>query len=282
MELGYYPGCALHGSSIEYGKSVEKLFEAMGVNLVEIPDWCCCGASSAHMIHHKLPTALNARNLGLATEAGISEIVTPCPLCSEGMLKALQKIGSDPKKRAQMEEITGRKIDPELKVLNVVQALEHTREIWEPKLRENTDPIKAACYYGCLMVRPPEVVNFDNPEKPVRLDALVKAFGYEPVEWSFKTECCGGGFTVSNPGDVATLVSKIYDNALFHGAEMIVTICPMCLANLEMRASEAENKTGKKYRLPVVYITDLLGLAIGMAPEELGLDKHGSDVSSLA
>jgi heterodisulfide reductase subunit B len=281
MELGYYPGCALHGSSVEYGKSVVNVFKALGANLVEIPDWCCCGASSAHMLNDKLPIALNARNLGIATEHNLKEIVTPCPLCSEGMIKALKKMAADPEKKKEIEDIVERKIDPDIKVLNIIQSIEHIRELWEPKLKQDVPKYKVACYYGCFLVRPPEVVEFDEHEKPISMDNLVNDMGFEAVDWSFKTECCGGGFTISNAEDVSTLVGRIYDNAIYHGAEVIVAACPMCLANLEMAAPGASAKFGKPFKLPVVYLTDLLGLAIGMEPTEFALDKHLSDVSLL-
>jgi len=280
MELGYYPGCALSGTSAEYGKSVENLYKALGVNLIEIPDWNCCGASSAHMMNAKLPVALNARNLALASERNLKEIVTPCPLCSEGMLGALKDMAADPEKRKEIEDIIERKVDPDIKILNMVQSLERVRDLWEPRLKKDVPKLKIACYYGCLLVRPPETVNYDEPEKPTKIDEMVREFGFETVDWSFKTECCGGGFTVSNAKDVGMLCGRIYENAIYHGAEAIVCVCPMCLANLEMRVSEASKSSGMKFNIPIVYITDLLGIAIGMEPTELGLDKHLSDVSA--
>ena len=280
MEFGYYPGCALSGTSAEYGKSVENLFKALGVNLIEIPDWNCCGASSAHMMNSKLPVALNARNLALATESNLKEIITPCPLCSEGMLSALKDMAADPDKRKEIEDIIERKVDPDIQILNIVQSLERVRSLWEPRLKESVPNLKVACYYGCLLVRPPETVNYDNPEKPTKIDDMVKEFGFETVDWSFKTECCGGGFTVSNAKDVGMLCGRIYENAIYHGAEAILCVCPMCLANLEMRVGEASKEFGMKFKIPIVYITDLLGLAIGMEPTELALDKHLSDVSA--
>ncbi len=281
MEFGYYPGCALDGSSIEYGKSVVNVFRSIGVDLVEIPDWSCCGASSGHMLSKTLGTALNARNLALATERGLKEIVAPCPLCSEGMLKALKKMAADPAKRDNIEEIIERKVDPGISILNIVQAVENTRDLWEPKLKQDVRKLRIACYYGCLLVRPPDIVNFDEPEKPMSIDNLVNEMGFEAVDWAFKVECCGGGFTVSNAEDVSTLVGRIYKNAIFHKADVIACVCPMCLANLEMAAADAGRKFNTVFKMPVVYLTDLLGLAIGMEPTELALDQHLSDVSSL-
>jgi len=280
-EFGYYPGCALHGSSSEYGLSVSAVFKELGVELKEIKDWNCCGASSAHMLNAKLPVALNARNLALAAEQGITEIVAPCPLCSEGMLGAMKKIAESKKTRADIERIIGRKLSGDIKVLNIVQAIDLTRDLWEPRVKDKKSPIKAACYYGCLLVRPPDIVEFDEAEDPKSIETLVKEFGFEPVNWEFRTECCGGGFTVSNAEDVATLVGRIYEDAMLHGADCIVAVCPMCLANLEMRAGEASRKFGRKFELPIVYLTDLLGMAIGMKPSDYGLDKHLSNTHKL-
>ena len=281
-EFGYYPGCALHGSSSEYGLSVSAVFNELGVELREIKDWNCCGASSAHMLNDKLPVALNARNLALAAEQGITEIVAPCPLCSEGMLGALKKIAESKNTRADIERIIGRKLSGDIKILNIVQAIELTRDLWGPRVKDKKSPLKVACYYGCLLVRPPETVEFDEPEDPKSIEKLVKEFGFDPIKWEFRTECCGGGFTVSNAEDVATLVGRIYEDAIFNGAECIVSVCPMCLANLEMRAGEASRKFSRKFELPIVYLTDLLGMAIGMKPNDYGLDKHLSNTQKLA
>ena len=280
-QFGYYPGCALHGSSSEYGLSVSAVFKELGVELKEIYDWNCCGASSAHMLNAKLPVALNARNLALAAEQGMAEVVAPCPLCSEGMLAAIKKIAGSKKARAMIEQIIGRKVSGYIKVLNIVQAIENIRDLWEPRVKGKKSPLKAACYYGCLLVRPRDIVEFDDAEDPKSIEKLVADFGFEPIQWEFRTECCGGGFTVSNAEDVATLVGRIYEDAMLHGADCIVAVCPMCVANLEMRAGEASKKFGRKFELPIVYLTDLLGMAIGMKPSDYGLDKHLSNTQKL-
>jgi heterodisulfide reductase subunit B len=184
--------------------------------------------------------------------------------------------------KEQLEKIIERKLNTNVKVLNIVESIERTREIWEPRVKNHKSDLKMAAYYGCLLVRPPDIVKFDNPENPQSIEKLIKDFGYQPVQWEFRTECCGGGFTVSNAGDVATLVGRIYDDALFHEADAIVCVCPMCLANLEMRTGEASAKFKREFKMPVVYLTDLLGLAIGMKPASFGFDKHLSDISKVA
>jgi heterodisulfide reductase subunit B len=133
---------------------------------------------------------------------------------------------------------------------------------------------RVACYYGCLLVRPAGILNFDRPEDPQSMDQLMKKIGAEPLDWAFKTECCGAGFSVSRTDLVARLSGLILDDAVARGAEAVIVACPMCHLNLDMRRPNIEKYSGKKYNIPVIYITQALGLALGIEPKKLGLQRH--------
>lgn len=280
-QMGYYPGCSLSGMALEYSISVERVFKEIGVGLKEIPDWNCCGASSAHMLSDKLPVGLGSRNLSLAGEAGLKEIVVPCALCSESLLATMKAV-EDPGLKAEMEDVVGRAVPTDIKVYNVIEALEAAREQWENRIGEGLKGLKAAAYYGCYLLRPKKITGFDNCENPTSMEKLIADFGAEPVEWAYKNECCGGGFTMSNSGEVAQLVARIYEDARANGAEALVVACPMCFANLEMRAPDASKILGEDIELPILYLTDLLGLALGLSAKELGLEKHMRKAAHLA
>ena len=134
--------------------------------------------------------------------------------------------------------------------------------------------ITAACYYGCLLTRPPDVVHLDDFEQATSMETIVKALGAKTVEWNFKTECCGAGLTMSNEDTVLELAHKILSNAAEHGANCLVVACPMCHVNLDMKQAAVERRFGKKLGLVVYYLSDLVGLALGLSVEQLGINRH--------
>jgi len=275
INIGYYPGCALHGSSNDYEKSVRSSLDKLGVSLKEIDDWICCGASGAHMINKKLGTALPLRNLAIAERDGVKELLAPCPLCSMELLKAKQKINADESLRKEMADIVELPLSGTCDVLNLVQIFQKVGfdNIIEQATVKLND-FKPACYYGCLMVRPPRVVQFDDPEHPSSMETLLAGLGAEPVEWNYKTECCGAGLTLADGATVERLVGKILKNAKDHGANSMVAACPMCIVNLDMKQSATEKRIGETLNLPVYSLSDLVGIALGLSKKELAIDKH--------
>ncbi len=273
MKIGYYPGCSLLGSSREFDESVRAVAKVIGLDLVEVPDWNCCGASSAHVLDHTLSLALPARILAQAEQAGLTEVLAPCAACYNRLTSARAALEADPEEARKVAEVIEMPVTGKVKVVNILEVLDRFQEVLKAK---TVAPLgrKVACYYGCLLVRPPKVVNFDRPEDPMSMDRMAAAAGAEPVDWNYKTECCGAAFSVTRTEIVARMSGKIVANAVKHGAEAIVVACPMCHSNLDMRRPEINAQLGTEHKLPVLFITQALGLAMGLDPAALGLHRH--------
>jgi heterodisulfide reductase subunit B len=274
MNIGYYPGCALHGSSNDYEQSLRACLGALDVQLDEMKDWICCGATAAHSLNHKLSLALPARNLAVAERDGFKQLFAPCPLCSMQLLK-VKKAAGDERVRRELSEIVEAEVRGESEVLNLIQMLEKVGvERIKSAVKSPLKSITAACYYGCLLTRPPDVVHFDDFEQPATMETIVAALGAKTVEWNYKTECCGAGLTMSNEDVVLELAHRILSNAAEHGANCLVVACPMCHVNLDMKQVAVARRFGKKLGLVVYYLSDLVGLALGLSAEQLGINRH--------
>ena len=275
MNLGYYPGCALHGSSNDYEQSLRACLGALDVTLADIDDWICCGATSAHSLNHKLAIALPARNLALAHRQGHAEMLAPCPMCSMQLLRAAQAMASDHGLRAEISAMVEAEVGSGPRVLNLIQVFQRIGlDKLKAAVRAPLKDLKPACYYGCLLVRPPAVVDFDDAEQPTSMEAILAALGAKPVEWSSKTECCGAGMTMSKTETVLELSGRILANAAAHGADCLVVACPMCHVNLDMKQGAIEEFLQTKYDLPIYYLSDVVGMALGLSGEDLGTDRH--------
>jgi heterodisulfide reductase subunit B len=275
VEIGYYPGCALHGSSNDYEASVRACMQKLQVELKELDDWICCGATAAHNINKKLAVALPARNLAIAERDGIREVLAPCPMCSMELIQVRNKLRESEPLRKEMSDIVESPINGTTEVFNLIQVfqqvgLEKIAAASEKKL----DAYKPACYYGCLLTRPAQDLKFDDCEQPGSMENLLQSLGAEPVDWNYKTECCGAGLTLADDSVVVDLSGKILRNAKKHGANCMVVACPMCHVNLDMKQSAIEKKLGESLRLPVYYLSDLVGIALGLSERVLRIDKH--------
>ncbi len=275
MEIGYYPGCALHGSSADYEMSVRACLGALGVSLRELDDWICCGATAAHCLNHKLAVALPARNLALAERDGLKDLLAPCPMCSMELLKADRAMARDPALRRKMAEIVELPIAGKTRVCNLIQVL---YEVGLQRIAEQAqvrlETFKPACYYGCLLTRPADVLRFDDAEQPRSMENLLTALGAQPVDWNYRTECCGAGMTMANETTVLELSHKILSNAAAHGANCLVVACPMCHVNLDMKQADIERRFGMAHGMMVYYLSDLVGLALGLDQATLGINRH--------
>lgn len=284
MKIGYYPGCALSdgSSSAEYGMSVRGVANALGIDLAEIDDWNCCGASAAHQTNHLLAISLSARNITMAANEGFREVLVPCPACSLRFITAQKEIKEDADLRKKIEDVIEMPYNDNIKILNF---LEFTKIYCIDKLKEDIrkrpKDLKAVCYYGCLLVRPPKVVEFDDPENPITMDEILKSIGVEPLEWEFKTECCGGGLSISRSDVVIKLVNDIMRNAAEAGAQAIIVSCPLCHANLDMRQISANQNYKLEHHIPVIYLSEIIGLSLGIESASLGLDKHFIETRSV-
>lgn len=281
MKYAYFPGCSLESTAKEFNESTHLVAAAVGIELKEIRDWNCCGATSAHNLDHHLSVALPARNLGIAERMGL-DVVAPCAACYNRMRSAEVELKGNKHLRDEINDSLEKKytgavtVRSALEVFTMPDVLEKVTE----NLRKPLVGLKPACYYGCLLVRPPKVLGFDDPEAPRTMDCAMEAIGAEPVDWYFKNECCGASFGLSKAGIVEKLVGDIISNAKKHGANCIVTACPLCMTNLEMRQAAAGKQRGEDLTMPVFYFTELLGLAMEVPGVKKCFASHLVDVNS--
>lgn len=278
MRVGYYPGCSLSGTGRDFGESMNAVAKALGIELCEVPEWTCCGSSSGHMTDRLVSIALPVNVLLKAKKAGFAEVMAPCAACYNRLATAKHEVETSAKTRAEAEAVLQTKIDELPRVLNVVQLLAQFSDTIASKVKERFDQT-VACYYGCLLVRPAKITGFDKTEDPVEMDKLVAAVGGKSVDWNFKTECCGASFSVSQTSVVARLGAKIMKDAVAKQAEAVVVACPMCHSNLDLRRSDINQRLEQKTSIPVLFITQVIGMALGLKPKELGLGRHIVPVS---
>jgi len=266
VEYAFFPGCSLHGSVREYGETVRIVGEAVGLSLHEIPDWSCCGASSAHGRSHRLHAALPARNLFLAGRMGLS-MATACPACNLRSRQAEIILMDKEETRRELEMLMGGRI-PVGDGRRTPFVTRHILEILleeigldriEARVTKPLTSFKVAGYYGCLLARPGNFGTEHDPERPESLEKLIEATGAQWFDWSYKNECCGGFMGVTRPEAAISLVARITADARATGAEALVTACPLCFTNLDTRQQALKEKP-----LPVFHFTELLGMAMGL------------------
>ncbi len=279
MTLGLYPGCSLKGSSREYAESVLAVAKAFDIDLQEIHDWNCCGATAAHNLNHELSVALPARILSLAGKQGLNEIVVPCAACYSRLTVTKHELSKDNLLKDRISEINNMEYNGKVEILNIIQMLnKYVTPVLESRVAKPFDH-KVACYYGCYLVRPHEILGFDREEDPLSMDELMLKIGATPVDWAFKTECCGAGLSVSRTQSVGRLSGKIIGDAHDRGAEAVIVACPMCHSNLDMRRDAINSYLGEKIGIPVLYVTQAIGLAVGLDRKALALQRHFVDVN---
>lgn len=274
MRYAYYPGCSLHSTASDYQQSIDAVFGKLSIELDLVEDWTCCGASAAHSSELLLPIVLPAKDLVKVEKMGL-EVVVPCAACYNRLRTAVHKVRENPGLRKKVNEILGAEFTGSAGVRHISDAVinEYGLERIGKLLTKTLKGMKVVCYYGCLSARPQNIVAFDDPVYPSYLDRLVGALGGEPIEWPFKTECCGGSFSVSRKEIVLKLTGDLLGMARDLGAEAVVVDCPLCQFNLDFRQEEVEKKTGTRFGLPVFYFTQLLGICLGLGKETLGLKK---------
>lgn len=273
MKYAYYPGCSLHSTAKEYEDSTLAVCEELGIELQEIPDWNCCGATSAHATNRELGFALPLRDLAQAESMGL-DVVAPCAACFSRLKAADHAANDNPELIQSVAAKSGLKYEGRVKVLSLLEAIAAipADEIKSHVKRELTG-LKPACYYGCLLTRPPKVAAFDCPEHPTSMEGIMTAIGAEPVEWPYKNECCGASLALSRSDIVVKLTRDILSMAKRSGANCIVAACPLCQANLDTRQAQAEAKYGEQFGLPVFYFTQLMGYSFLIPKTDLGMNR---------
>ena len=274
MKFAYYPGCAAESTARDMHESTLAVAAALGIDLVEPEGWSCCGATAAHQTDRVLAAALPAANLLLAQDMSL-DMVANCAACYNRLKMANHAVTCEPGMSERVRDAIGREYDGSVKVRHFLEVLleDVGLDVIKAGVKRPLNKLKVACYYGCLLVRPKEIVPFDDPENPTCLDNLVRAMGGDSLEWPHKVECCGGGLSLSRTDVVVKLTDAILGMAEAAGAQCVAVSCPMCQVNLDLRQLDIEKEMGKRYDMPIVYVTQLLGLCLGIEADELGLGK---------
>jgi heterodisulfide reductase subunit B len=276
MKVSFFPGCSLEGTAREYGESIEEVCSSLGIELEELKDWTCCGASSAHCTNEFLSIALPARNLACAEKLE-QDLITPCAACFSRLRVAAEALTSKDK------QDLGISFNGDISVLHILDFISKdvfTEKI-EEKIKKPLTGLKAVSYYGCLLARPPQITKEKNWEDPRGLDSLISRLGAESMFWPYKTECCGGSLVLTNLEIEHRLVGRILDMALEAEADCIVTACPLCMSNIDTREEEIGALRGVSYDLPIFYFTELMGLAFGSNDTDKWFKRHIIDPQPL-
>lgn len=279
LTLGYFPGCSGQGTSLEYEISTRAVCKTLGIELKEIPDWNCCGSTPAHTVDHVLSAALSARVFAQGETAGITDVVTPCPSCLKNLRNCLH-YREDSLFAARVDTLTERPLTMPHSIKSVLQVIVEDigLESLGPRIRRNLKGMKVVPYYGCLMTRPGDVMQFDDAENPTSLDRLLEALGAEVLPFPLKTDCCGASFAIPARNVVPRQAGRILDLAVKLGADAIVVACPLCQMNLDLRQGQVNRKNKAHYDIPVPYFTQLMGYAFGLPDADIAFNKLAVDV----
>jgi len=274
MKVAYYPGCSLEGSAIDYAESIQGICHALNVDLEEVPQWTCCGATAAHSIDHRASIELAGRNLNLAARMPHSDMLVPCPMCFNRLKTASYALQGDQQSRYQIKlPASVPKITDLANFFATAQMLDKTAK----RIQKRLEGLKVVCYYGCMANRPPEITEASDFEDPQAMDRIIANLGGTAVNWPYKTDCCGATQVLSRQDIVSKLVGKLFDMARRVGAQAVVVSCQMCQANLDMFQARAGSDPGKPSALPVYYFSELIGLALDLKGVGKWLSRHITD-----
>lgn len=275
MKIAYYPGCSQEGSALDYGKSTGALCAALGIELAEIPGWSCCGSTPAHAVDTVLSAALCARNLDLAAQGGADQVVTPCPSCLSNLRLATDRMKDDAfrgRVNGLLDAPAAENLPDSTSVMQLIGRV-YDADTLAARVTNPLTGIKLVAYYGCLMSRPADVMQFGDPENPTLMETLLAACGATMLDFPIKTVCCGAAFGIPERPLTARNSGRILELATRVGVDAIAVACPLCQMNLDLRQKQAAKAEDAFFHMPVLYFTQLMGLAMGIAPEHLGLDQ---------
>ncbi len=282
FKVAYFPGCSLSSTAKEYDVATRLVCEDLEIELVEVPEWVCCGATTAHITSELTAAVLPARSLIWAEKHNMT-ITSPCSACFSRLKMAQLNLEKYPGLKKEAEEILGETYSGKGEVLHLTRVMleRYGVDNIKAKLKKQLKGLKIACYYGCLMTRPAEVCENDRVEDPMLMDNLVSALGAQAVKWSYKTECCGAAFSLTKTEIVRKLSGDILKEAKASGAELIMVACPLCHSNLDARQPEISKLLKAELNIPVLYFTQVIGLALGYGYLDLMLNKHFIDPAPL-
>ena len=271
----YFPGCAMESSGKGIQTSIDAVCKVLDIELRELEDWTCCGCPG-ESINELAATAIAARNLALAEKLEL-DMVVPCSCCYRNLLAAHVHYTEEPRIRDQVTQaLTAVNLEygGTARVRNLVDIFINDvgLDVIASKVKRKLTGLKVASYYGCHQSRP---YGPDDYEFPVRQDQIAEALGAEPVFFPLKAQCCGGAQLFSNKDMIYSLVYRIFDNIEEHDGQCISsTLCPLCFTNLDANQKHIKNRDGKSFNMPVLALTQLMGIAFGLSPKELGMNKN--------
>jgi len=294
-KVAYYPGCALEGTGHAYNRSTKEVGKALGLELVELQNWNCCGAMEVKNVDPKLQTFLSARNLKIAEDMGFDTVMAPCNGCYHNLKKAEYDLSHDAASRETVAKLSAKSGATAYQAghVNTIHALDWIRdaigaEELGKRVKNSLSGLKIANYYGCMYTRPRHIfpekdqgAGSESTSKPHFMDDLLAAAGAENVEYPLKTACCGGAHTLSDSDTSTRLVLNLLTTAEACGADVIATECPTCHSGLEMHQMRAEKVFGKKTHVKILYFTQLLGMALGLSARRVGVHENFSDSRDL-
>ncbi len=277
MKYTYYPGCSLESTGVSYDQSTREVARVLGMDLEELRDWNCCGSTAYFAIDELLSLCFSGRNLALAEKQATGDLVAPCSACYTVLRKTARYMKEYPEvndKVTQALSAGGLEYKGTTKVRHLAEVLlsDVGLETIASKVQRNLRGLKVATYYGCQLVRPE--LGFDHPEFPQSLGSLVEALGGEAVKFPLMSRCCGGALIMSEESIALGLINKLLRSAMENGAQIMIAACPLCHLNLDAYQGKINAKYGTSYSLPVLYFTQLMGLAFGVDPKALGVDKN--------
>jgi heterodisulfide reductase subunit B len=275
-QYAYFPGCSLEKIALSYHQSSVESAKSLGVELKELEDWNCCGATTYFHVDQLLAYALVARNLAMAEKEGM-DLVAPCSACFKNAFFTNQYMKEDPELADHINfalEEDDLHFSGDIDVHHLIDVFVNDIGVKEvkKKVTKPLDGLKVAAYYGCQIVRPRK--NGENVEDPQFFEDLMKAIGAKPVDFPSRLRCCGGSLIMTSREPALDMVQKILQDAVDNQADVIATACPLCQINVECYQSQVNEEFGKDYSVPVVYFTQLLGLALGTPPKKLGFGKE--------
>jgi heterodisulfide reductase subunit B len=273
--VAYYPGCSLHSTAAEFDASARGVCKALGINLVEPHDWLCCGSTAAHRADPLVALQLPLRNLQIIEQSGFTEVTMPCASCFNRHKTVQHAIRHSPETRDQLEKGNGERYQDTVHVSTLVETIQRHAGLEKVagNVKRSLKDLRITCYYGCLLTRPPNVVEAGHPENPTDMDKLLQATGVEVNDWSYKTTCCGGSHSLTRPDIALKLSRELIEQARKAGAEAIAVVCPLCHANLDAR--QFQMKLAES--MPIFYFTQLLALALGLPEKTVALHKNLTD-----
>ncbi|MBI4772124.1 MAG: CoB--CoM heterodisulfide reductase iron-sulfur subunit B family protein [Chloroflexi bacterium] len=289
-QVAYYPGCTLHSTAVEFDLSTRSVCRALEIELVEPEGWLCCGASAAHRIDSDAAVRLPMQTLALIQQDGFREAALPCAACFNRFRTAQHELAADPELRTRIAGQVGSEAGMEVAVRSMLDFVVERvgLEAVGARVTRPLEGLKVACYYGCLLTRPPEITGAKDPEYPMAMDHLMTALGATPLDWGGKTSCCGASLSLTRTDIVLDLSARILDEARAAGADAVAVACPLCHANLDGRQHQMPHpsplslgESGEGLAVgggvPVLYFTQLMALAFGLGEKAAALAKNMVD-----